>query len=458
MNRETPSPQAISKEPKLKRDLGLWDVIFYGIVLIQPIGAIGMFGIATEETHGHMVTTLLIAMVAMMLTAVSYGRMASRFPSAGSAYTYVSKGLNPHIGFLAGWAMFLDYLVVPVINTVFGSLALQRLIPVVPFTIWIILFVLVITFLNLRGVRSMARSNELMLGVMLVVIGIFFVLAVKYIASEHGWSALFTYKPVFNPGTFEIGAVMTATSYVALTYIGFDGVTTLSEEVKNPRRNMLLAPVLVCLITGILGCAQIYLAQLVSPDVSRFPNIETAFFDVTRIVGGEFLFDAFAIIMVIACLGSGLSGQGSAARLLFGMGRDGILPFKFFSHLSPGSRSPVYNIVFMAILTFIISLLVSYKLAAELLNFGAFLAFMGVNIATFRIFYLLNKERKSRNILIDALIPLLGFLFCFSIWINLHNVAKIAGGGWLLIGVVYLGIKTRGFKLKPKTLDFDESQ
>lgn len=302
--------------PHLRRVLGLWDLIFYGIVLIQPIAAIGLFGIASKTSHGHMVTTLLIAMVGMMLTAISYGRMASLFPSAGSAYTYVGKGLNTHLGFLAGWAMFLDYLIVPIINTVYASLTLQRLIPGVPFFIWVVLFVFIITFLNLRGIRTTARSNELLLAIMCVVIGIFIVLAIQYIFHQQGWKGLFSYKPFYNPATFNFGAIMTATSFAALTYIGFDGVTTLAEDVKNPRRNMLLAPVLVCLFTGLFSGLQIYLAQQVWPDYNTFTNPETAFFDVSARVGGTFLFNAIAIILFIACLGSGLAGQVGAARLL----------------------------------------------------------------------------------------------------------------------------------------------
>jgi amino acid transporter len=440
----------------LKRVLGLWDLVFYGIVLIQPIAAVGLFGIASNVSRGHMVTTLLIAMVGMMLTAISYGRMASMFPSAGSAYTYVGKGLNLHLGFLSGWVMFLDYLIIPVINTVYGAITLQRLMPAVPFFIWVILFVVVITFLNLRGIRSTARSNELLLAVMCLVIGLFIVLAVRFIFHAQGWDGLLSYKPFYNPETFNFGAIMTATSFAALTYIGFDGVTTLAEEVKNPRRNMLLAPALVCLFTGLFSGLQIYLAQQVWPDYQSFVNPETAFFDVSARVGGTFLFNAIAIILFIACLGSGLAGQVGAARLLYAMGRDGVLPKKMFAHLDTKSATPNFNILFIAAITIIVSLVISYQGAAELLNFGAFLAFMGVNIAAFRQFYLLRVERVKRNILFDAMIPLLGFLVCFFIWISLPVPAKVIGGIWLVIGLIYLIIRTRGLKKNPVILDFKE--
>ncbi len=441
--------------PKLKRVLGLWDLVFYGIVLVQPIAAIPLFGIASQVSQGHMVTTLLIAMAGMLLTAISYGRLASLFPSAGSAYTYVGKGLNPYAGFMAGWAMVLDYMIIPIINTIYASFALQRLIPTVPFFVWIVMFIIIITFLNLRGVKTVAGSNKLMLAVMCAVIGIFLVLAVQYIFETQGWDGLFSSEPFYNPATFDFGHIMTATSFAALTYIGFDGITTLAEDVKNPRRNLLWAPVLVCLITGLFSGLQVYLAQQVWPDYNSFTNAETGFFDVAARVGGDFLFGAVAFILIVASLGSGLAGQLGAARLLYAMGRDGVLPKKLFSYLSPKSSTPVYNILIVAFLTLAGALFLGYQNAAELLNFGAFLAFMAVNIAAFRQFFFLQKVKSKRNILRDGLLPVLGFLVCFVIWVSLPASSKILGAIWFLIGLVYLIIKTKGLKKAPDTIDFN---
>ncbi|MCK0148024.1 APC family permease [Arenibacter sp. F26102] len=444
-----------TEAPKLTRVLGLWGVVFYGIILIQPIAAVGLFGIASRDSNGHMVLTLLIALVAMSLTAVSYGRMASMYPSAGSAYTYVGNGLNKNLGFMAGWAMFLDYLVVPVINTIYASITLQRLMPDIPYIVWVFLFVSAITLLNLRGIRTTDKSNKFLLLVMTLVIGAFIILAIKYILNIDGVEALVSTTPFYNPETFNFGAVMTATSFAVLTYIGFDGVTTLAEDVKNPKRNMLLAPVLVCLFTGVFSIIQIYLAQQVWPDYTTFSNIETAFFDVAERVGGSILFNAMAVILFVACFGSGLAGQVGAARLLFGMGRDGVLPKKPFSTLSMKNNTPVFNIIFMGVLTFFGSLFLGYQGAAELLNFGAFLAFMGVNLAAFRQFFFLRKEGEKRNLLWDAVLPILGFLVCFAIWINLPSTAMIMGGIWFLIGLVYLIIRVRFMKVKNE-VDFME--
>jgi putrescine importer len=446
--------EAEAEKPHLRRVLGLWDLIFYGIVLIQPIAAVGLFGVASKVSMGHMCTTLLIAMVGMMLTAISYGRMASLYPSAGSAYTYVGKGLNPYFGFMAGWAMFLDYLIVPIINTIYACLTLERLVPSIPFIIWVLLFVLFITFLNLRGIRTMARSNELMLFIMCFVIGAFILLGIQYIFHNQGWGGLVSIKPFYDPKTFNLGAVMTATSFAALTYIGFDGVTTLAEDVKNPKRNMLLAPILVCLFTGVFSILQIYLAQRIWPDYNSFPNVETAFFDVAARVGGKLLFNAIAVILFIACLGSGLAGQVGAARLLFGMGRDGIIPGKIFSHLDKKRGTPSYNLILMGVLTIVGSVVLSYQGAAELLNFGAFIAFMAVNIATFRQFFILQQAREKRKIFYDAILPIAGFIVCFLIWISLPTPAKVIGGVWFLVGLVYLIFRTRGLKEKPVILNF----
>jgi putrescine importer len=447
---EEQSPQ------KLKRVLGLWDLIFYGIVLIQPISVIGLFGIASQVSRGHMVTTLLIAMTGMMLTAINYGRMASLFPSAGSAYTYVGKGLNVHLGFLAGWVMFLDYLIIPIINTVYGALTLQRLIPSVPFVIWVVVFISIVTLLNLRGIKSTARSNEILLIIMAVIISFFFIMSFRYLFSTQGWSGLLSYKPFYNPDTFNFAAIMTATSFAALTYIGFDGVTTLAEEVRNPKKNMLLAPAMVCLFTGLFCGFEIYIAQQVWPEYNSFPNVETAFFDVSARVGGTLLSTVFAVVLCVGCLGSCLAGQAGAARLLFAMGRDNVLPRKFFSHVNIKTAIPDFNIVLIGALTVSISLIISYQGAAELLNFGAFLGFIGVNLAAFRQFYMLRPPGQKRNLFSDAIVPFLGFGVCFAIWISLPSPAKIVGSIWMLAGIAFLLVKTKGLREKPVGFDYND--
>ena len=433
--------------PRLERVLSLGDLIFYGIVLITPMAPVGIFGIASQRSGGHAVTTILVAMVAMVFTAYSYGRMAGLYPSAGSAYVYVGRGLNPHLGFLAGWAMFLDYLIIPILNTIYVSLTLGRLAPEVPFAAWAVLTVAAMTLLNVRGIRYTARASQLLLAGMTVVILFFFILAIRYLFTTAGWGGLFALKPFYNPETFHLHAIGTATSLAALTYIGFDGVTTLAEEAKDPKRTVPLATVLVCVITGVMSALQLYLAHQAWPDYGSFTNLETAFLDVTARVGGPALFQAVAIVLIVSCFGSGLTGQTGAARLLYGMGRDGVLPRRLFGYLDPRRHSPTYNILLLAAFAFAGALLLDYELSAALLNFGAFLSFMGVNLAAIRRFAFTRA----------AVVSALGFLFCLWIWLSLPLPAKIAGGAWLLAGIVYSAIQTRGFRLRPVAVDFEET-
>jgi putrescine importer len=428
-----------------RRVLTLWDLVVYGVVLIQPIAPVGIFGMALKISNGHAVTTILIAMVAMMLTAVSYGRMAALYPSAGSAYTYVGRGFGPYAGFLVGWAMFLDYLIIPVVNVIYGALTIQRLLPEVPYAIWVAVFAVGMTALNLRGVRSLARANTILLAAMCAVVCAFVILAVRYLLHQGGWAGIFSLQPLYNPATFDLRAVMTATSLAALTYIGFDGVTTLAEETRNPRRTIPLATVLVCLITGIFSAVEVYLGQRVWPDYRTFPNLETAFLDVTQRAGGVLLFHGMAAVLIVACFGSGLTGLAAAARLLYGMGREDMVPKRIFGRLDAKRSQPAINIWIIGALALGGALALSYERSAELINFGAFLAFMGVNLAAIR-----SKPKP----LVASACAGLGFLFCAWIWWSLPLPAKVAGGLWFAAGLAWIALKTRGFRVRPATIDF----
>jgi amino acid transporter len=459
---ETSVASTATAAARPKRLLTLSDLIFFGIVLIQPIAPVPLYGVAQKLSNGYFTAIILFAMFAMMITAVSYGRMAALFPSAGSAYTSVGKGINPHLGFLAGWAMFLDYLLLPLINCVWIAAAMHNVYtPKVPFAVWAAIVAGIITFLNLRGIRSSARQNKVLLFGMFIVIGFFIVLAVRFLFRSQGWGGLFSLQPFYDPATFNAQQFLGATSFAALTYIGFDGITTLTEDAENPKRNILLATVIVCVFTGLFGGLEVYLGQRVWPDWTSFKSLETAFMDVCGRVGGPWLFNGMGIVLILAAFGSGLAGGLGAAKLLFGMGRDNVLPRKFFGHVAPGTSTPTYNIILIGVLSFggaeLLNLFGSaYQQAGELLNFGAFLSFMGVNLAAFWQFGVLKKSRR-RRILIDIVLPLIGFVFCTVIWWNLNPIAKTAGGIWFALGVIYLATKTRFFRAAPVIIDFSES-
>ena len=453
--------------PQLRRTLKLSDLIFYGIVLIQPIAPVPLYGVAQKLSDGHFVLIILIAGFAMLITAVSYGRMATLYPTAGSAYTYVGKGLNPHLGFLAGWAMILDYLLQPLINTVWISTALHERaayfhIPQIPFVVWALIIAGIMTALNLAGVKASANANKVLLAVMSVVVVYFIVVAVRFLYAGQGWAGLFSIQPLYDAKTFNSHKILTATSFAALTYIGFDGVTTLAEDVENPKRNVLLAVVLTCLFAGVCSGVEAYLGARVWPDWRSFPNLETAFMDICTRAGGLILSWSMALVLIVAAFGSGLTGTLGAARLLFGMGRDGVLPKKFFGQLTPGTNAPTNNILLIGGLSFIGAVLLNYigsayEHAGELLNFGAFLAFMGVNFACFWQFSMRRQQGAPMNFVRDALLPLVGFIFCGLIWVNLNIIAKTVGGIWFVLGLLYVGYKTNWFRSAPVMIDFRES-
>lgn len=432
--------------PRLRRVLRLHDLVLYGIILIQPTAPLPIFGVVAEKAHGHVVTTILMAMVAMLFTAISYGHMARAYPLAGSAYSYVGREVNPMLGQLTGWMMVLDYLMNPIISVIFCSMSARNLIPEIPFAAWVCLFAGLFTWFNSRGIQTSARVNQILATGMSVVIVIFIISALRYLLGSDLGARDFT-RPFYDPATFSLPLVAGGASLAALTYIGFDGVSTLSEEVENPKRNVMLATVLVCLITGILASVQVYVGQLVWPDYTSFPNIETAFSYIAGCVGGDWFFLTLNGTLLFASLGSGMGAHLGAARLMYAMGRENVLPCGFFGVIEPRRHLPRNNVVLVGIIALGGAFLMDFSLGCELLNFGAFVAFIGVNVAA-----LLNGYvRSDRKLWWRALCPILGILFCSYLWLNLGGFAKIAGTIWLLVGMSYFAIR-RFLQRAPMTL------
>ncbi len=437
-----------AQAPRLRRTLGLWDLVFYGIVLIQPVAPMGIFGVVSVEARGHVVTTILIGMVAMLLTAFSYGRMARVYPSAGSAFTYVGQELHPGLGYATGWSMLMDYVLNPIICTIWCSKAAMNVVPELPYPVWVTFFAVLFTAMNLRGIKASARTNEALTVAMSAVVVVFVVAALRSIFNSHPTAADLT-RPFYDPATFSLPAVLTGASIACLTYIGFDGISTLSEEVENPRRNVLLATVLTCVITGVLASVQVYLAQLVWRDWTHFPDVDTAFVHVAGRAGGHWLFLLINFTLLVANVGSGSGAHLGAARLLYGMGRSDALPRKFFGAIDARSNIPRNNVLFVGAVALVGGLTLTYQLGAEMLNFGAFIAFMGVNFAAFW-HYWVRAERRTVSAFV---FPLAGVLICFYLWFSLRLPAKLAGGAWLAAGLIYGAIQTRGFRRRLVSFD-----
>ena len=443
-------PQGSPAVPGLKRALGLPALVLYGIILIQPTAPMPLFGVAADKAHGHVVTLILIGMVAMLFTALSYGRMANAYPSAGSAYAYVSREIHPAPGYLTGWSMMFDYVMNPVICIIWCGKACVDLhfLPFVPLWIWFILFALLFTGLNLRGIESSSRTNAVLAAALGVVIILFFAAAIRYLFQNPPANAAAFGRPFYDPATFSWKALSSGAALAVLTYIGFDAVSTLSEEVHNPRRNVLLATVLVCLITGLLASLEVYAAQLLwpKPASSLPPPLENAFAHVAGLAGGHSLFLIVTVSLLIATIGSGMGAHLGAARLLYGMGSDNAIPRKFFAFVNPRSRVPSNNVILVGALALIGALALDYDgkgydRGAELLNFGALFGFMGVNFSSLLHYYFRGRDRRIRHLVP----PILGFLICLYLWVSLAGTTLIIGTCWLTAGVLYGAWRTSFF-------------
>ena len=434
---------------RLRRTLTLWDLILYGVIVIQPVAPMSVFGVLSQRGHGHVVTTILIAMVAMLFTAISYGRMARAYPSAGSAFTYVGQEINPALGYVTGWSMVMDYMLNPMICIIWISQQAHVFAPGVPYGAWAVFFAWSLPALNIQGVKTSARVNTALAAGMGVVIAIFFVAAARYIFGHpHDGAAFFT-RPFYDPQMWNTKAVLGGTSVAVLTYIGFDGISTLSEEAENPRRNILLATVLTCLVIGILSAVEVYAAQLIWPASQPYPNVDTAF----TFVAGRAWAPLFAIIgftLVVANFGSGMGAQLGAARLLYGMGRSGALPKSFFGAVDAKRHVPRNNVLFVGALALAGAFLLpaiagaatGYELGRELAQLRRTDCFHGSKCGS--VCSLLSPRRKKETE--NLLPPVFGFVICLLLWLNLSTKALIFGAIWMAVGIAFGAWKTQGFR------------
>jgi putrescine importer len=453
------SEPAASKSVRLHRTLGLWNLIIIGMVIIQPTAPMGIYGVINNKAHGHVVTAILVAMVAMLFTAISYGRMARIYPSAGSAYTYVGQEMHSALGYVVGWGMVMDYLINPLICTAFCAQAAMNILPGLSYYVWILFFAVFFSWTNLRGIKTSARLNEALCAGMVVVVALFLAAVARAVWGVHHDPGFFTH-PFYEPGNFHASSIFAGTSVAVLTYIGFDAVSTFSEEVENPRRNIMLATVLVCLVTGVLSSLEVYAAQLIwgsKPFVGD--DIVSAFAVVSRKAGGVVLFQIVNFTLLVANMGSGMGSQLAAGRLLYGMGRGNALPQKFFGAIDPKRRIPRNNIIAVGAFAFVGAALLqffadklgggAYEIGAECLNFGAFVAFMGVNAAAFVHCW----RQRVQNSLSGLIVPALGFIICAFIWVHLSHPALWLGAVWMVAGILYGAVRTRGFKAELVTFD-----
>jgi putrescine importer len=432
-------PEAIG----LRRSLSFWDLILYGIILIQPTAPMPSFGVIYQEARGHAVTAILLALVAMLFTSVSYGRMARVYPHGGSAFLYVGREIHPSLGYLTGWCLVMDYVLNPLICTIWCSRAAINFAPSIPYVLWVIFFAVLFTALNCNGVETSARINAGMAAALGIVIVLVLAAAARWLFHLGNPAAGFFVRPFYDPSTFNMTGLLRGTSIAVLTYIGFDGISTLTDEAKDPARSVPRAIVLTCLITGLLASIEVYAAQLVWPRGLAFPDLDTAYVYVSGRMGGPILFLIVNAALLLANMGSGMASQLGAARLLYAMGQDGALPVRFFGAVHPKNRIPRNNVLLIGAICLVGALVFSYQLGTELLNYGALLAFIGVNLAS-----IIRGWRHGRLAQwFPMLLSLGGMITCALLWWNLGPLAKTAGTAWALLGVLLWVIRRHATRL-----------
>lgn len=435
----------------LRRTLGLGGVVIIGIAWVTPLIVLATFGIIAQLSAGAAPTAYLITLVAMLFTAYSYGRMAYvHYQSAGSAYTYVGREMGPRLGFLTGWLILLDYFFIPLVVWLIGAAYLSAQFPAVPTAVWILAFILITTALNIIGIKVTAQANYLLVAFQLLVLGIFVALSIAYFATGDTGASLTS--PFVNQN-LTLGALASGAAVAAYSYIGFDGLTLLTEETHDPRRTIPRAMIIVVLFFGALFVGVSYFAQLVHPG-GAFEDVNSAALELAKAVGGN-LFSSFLLAgLIVGQFASGLAIQAGAARLLFAMGRDGALP-RGLSYVLPRLRTPAISITLIGI-TGLGAMFLDVTTSTSFINFGAFSAFTLVNISVI-VHFVRNRPGSGAGAILGWIVaPLAGAIIDFYLLLNLDGRAKVIGVIWLVLGVGWLAWLTRGFREAPPQLSIDE--
>jgi len=437
-------------EPTLDRSLRMRSVVLFGLAYMAPMIVLGTFGAIAEQTRGATPSAYLLALVAMLFTAYSYGRMAATYPVAGSAYTYVRRMIDARVGFLIGWATLLDYFFLPMVIWLIGATYLQQGVPGVPRWVWVVGYILLTTSLNIVGIRVADKVNLLLMTFQLLVVAAFVALSLRHVFAAGGAGALASTQPFANAATSMV-AVAGGAGIAAYSFLGFDAITTLTEETINPRRTMPRAIMLVALLGGIIFAVVTYATQLVHPG-GAFANVDSAAFDIAKAIGTDLFAAIFLAGFVVTQFASGIAAQASVSRLLYAMGRDRVLPRKVFAYLQPKFRTPAVGIGICG-LAGLIALTLDEGRAVSLINFGAFLAFTSVNACVIALFVRRRRSEVPLGVLGYLIVPAVGVLIDLYLLVNLDGLAKLLGGCWLALGLVYLVVLTRGFRRPPPEID-----
>jgi len=433
-----------------KRVLGVPSLVLFGLVYMVPLTVFTTYGIVTQLTGGRVALAYVITLVAMAFTARSYARMSIAYPYAGSAYVYTQRTFGGGIGFLVGWALMLDYLFLPMINYLVIGIYLEAAFPGVPAWVFVLASIALVTVLNIIGIVSVARANVAIIGIQ----ALFIIAFVIFGFSALSGNTVDPLAPFVGDGTVDgTGVLFAGAAVLCLSFLGFDSVSTLSEEAKDPTRTVPRAIIITTLVAGVIFIGLSYLSQIVFPS-NAFTDVDSAALDVMTTAGGQFLAVAFTASYVSGALGSALTSQASVSRILFAMGRDGVLP-RFFGQLSQRYGTPVFAIVVVSVVS-LLALVIDLGLLAGMISFGALIAFSFVNLSALKHFFVDRKERSGIQVLNNLVLPLIGVGLTLWLWTSLAPMTFVVGLIWLAAGIVALAIVTKGFRRPTPMLDLKE--
>ena len=440
------TPAGHEPETHFKRVLGLPALVAFGLAYMVPLTVWTTYGVVTTSTEGHLPAAYTVTTLAMLLTAYSYGRMVVVQPIAGSAYSYASRAFGRPVGFIVGWALLLDYIFLPMINYLVIGLYMEDYIPDIPQSVWIVVTVLLVTGLNILGIRLLASMNFVFVAAQFVFIVVFSVLAIGEITGE---VEVRSFTAPFVESGMDVGLIFAGAAILALSFLGFDAVSTLSEETDDPRRRIPLAILLCAAAGGAVYILQSYLGHLAFPDWQSFADHQdVASTDVMTAIGGDFLNSFFTAAYVAGAFACAMASQASVSRILFAMSRDGSLPRPLFARLHRTYRTPVAANVVVGLFG-LTALFISLATVSSMISFGALAAFSFVNLAVVKTYLVDRGERGGAAIVKYGVIPILGVAFTVYLWTQLSQLTFEIGLGWLAAGFVALLVLTRGFQRQP---------
>lgn len=443
---------------ELRRGMGLWDVVLYGVLFMVIIAPHSIWGLVQQDALGMSTLVYIVGFIAIFFTALSYVRMSNKFPIAGSVYSYVQRGINPHVGFISGWLILLDYCITPALLYVMVANWGTMLVPNSPWYLWVIVFVVFNTFVNIRGISMTRGIDFVIFAVEILAVIAFIALGCNFIMGGGG-AGEFNADPLWQPGKVDAHFLAAGISIAALNFLGFDGISTLAEETNEPQKNIgrgiliALGLIIVCFV------AQTYIASLVQPDWQSWSpeHAENAWFYGCEMIGGELFRNIMLIINIVAIgIANIMNAQLAASRLLYSMGRDKVIP-SIFGKVHPKYQTPWVGAIFIGAVALVLSLVLTMADLATLVNFGALASFIMLNFAVFWYFFIKEKKRYSFGNIVKYLIcPWLGILILGYVFTGFDVMTYIMGVSWFVIGFIICAVKSKGFKEVPdafKNLD-----